>query len=44
MFYDKDLDNTYTDADGSTLKLDGLCEATYTKGDTSIKGYYTIKS
>ena len=44
MFYDENVDQTFNGEDSSTLVLDGVCEATYTTADTSVKGYYTIKS
>ena len=43
MFYDESLDQTFTHADGSTLKLDGISNAIYTKEDTSVSGTYSIK-
>ena len=44
MPYDAALDKTFTAEDGSTLVLNGLGEAVYTKDNTTVSGYYTAKS
>ena len=43
MFYDEAIAQTYNNDNGTTLVLDGVCEATYTTETTSVNGYYTIK-
>ena len=45
MNYNEAQDQTFTFADSTkTLTLDGLCEATYFDGTTSVTGYYTARS
>ncbi len=41
--YDQTMDQTFTLDSGDTLTLDGTCNATYLKGDTSLKGYYSAR-
>ena len=43
MFYDETMDQTFTASDGSTLVLDGVYNATYTSGTTSVTGTYVAK-
>lgn len=43
MLYDQESDNVYTsEASDATLTLDGLYNATYFDGTTSIKGVYAV--
>ena len=42
MLYSENYDATYTAADGSTLVLDGLYQATYTKNGVSEQGIYCL--
>ena len=42
MLYDETVDAVYTAADGSTLTLDGVYNATYTSGGTTVTGYYYV--
>lgn len=44
MFYSASFDNTFTDTNGATLKLDGTMNAEYETEDEIIKGYYTLAS
>ena len=44
VYYNAEEEGTYTADDGSTLSLDGLYSATYTKGATALKGYYASAS
>ncbi len=39
MFYNESMD-LRIEQDGGSLTLDGICRATYVKGDTVISGYY----
>jgi len=43
MSYDETADKTYNGDNESTLVLDGVCNATYTFGATSVSGVYSIK-
>lgn len=40
--YDATLDNTYTDANGATLTLDGACNATYSDSGSTETGHYVL--
>lgn len=42
MLYQSAYDTTYTGANGGTLVLDGLYNATYTNGGVSEKGYFSL--
>ena len=44
MFYNGNLDNTFTDETGATLKLDGVCKAEYNNGTTTVNGYYETEN
>lgn len=44
MIYTKGNDIEFTLADGSTLKLDGIVTATYTKGNTVLTGFFSAES
>ena len=44
MIYNKSNDVEFTLDDGSTLKLDGIVTATYTKGDTVLSGFFKTES
>lgn len=42
MLYQSAYDTTYTGADGGTLVLDGVYNATYTNGSVTEKGYFSL--
>ena len=44
IIYDYACDNQFQLADGATLTLDGVCTATYKKGDKVINSYYIAQS
>ena len=44
MFYSPDFNNTFTDSNGGTLKLDGTMNAEYSTEDEIVRGYYTLAS
>lgn len=44
MFYNEAMDNVFKASNGASLTLDGVYQATYTDGDTTISGYYTYTS
>ncbi|MDY6023547.1 MAG: InlB B-repeat-containing protein [Candidatus Borkfalkiaceae bacterium] len=44
MFYNGNLDNTFTAESGATLKLDGVYKAEYTDGTSTINGYYETET
>lgn len=43
MFYDENLDHEFEGENGSKLTLDGVLNAEYVSGDTSVNGVYEIK-
>ena len=43
MIYNASADVSYTLADGSVLKLDGIRTATYTKGGKTVSGFFSEK-
>ena len=44
MLYDSSYDATYTAEDGSTLVLDGMYRATYTRNGVPEEGYFSLYS
>ncbi len=44
MIYNASIDVSYTLADGSVLKLDGIRTATYTKGGKTVSGFFSTKN
>ena len=44
MLYDEKTDVSYTLADGSVLKLDGMQTASYTKDGVTVSGFFTTET